>query len=54
MAAGVLNVTALDVLATFAAFTEVTVNEYCVLGVRPLSASEWLVTKVGLATVWPP
>jgi hypothetical protein len=51
--AGVLNVTALDVLATFAAFTDVTVNEYCVLGVKPLSATEWLVTSAALEVVWP-
>jgi hypothetical protein len=50
----VLNVTALDVLATFAAFTEVTVNEYCVLAVSPLSTTEWLVTRVALDAVWPP
>ncbi len=49
-----LNVAELDVAATFAAFTEVTVNEYCVLGVRPVSATEWLVTKVELETLWPP
>ena len=43
-----------DVLPTLAAFTDVTVYEYCVFAVSPLSATEWLVTKAELDTVWLP